>query len=233
MRESPGGCGRKCAYPRGIFCRCMGREAWIYTHIQCMNNQREAAVLLFPRENCRTRQREKWKGKWEDIQESCIKYQTKDAHYADRKSVLERWKRNYGFAWYGRSGNYWIKWKSCRQDCQISKKHLCITVKCGILYTEILPFVRFDGAGENIQKFKTERSDIVRLLQKLRELFLPKRKSAAAFVDYEYWFYSMRNLFHIDPDPKKWIEEVRAQYSVEDIYIYADFGSNGMAESKK
>ena len=43
----------------------------------------------------------------------------------------------------------------------------------------------------------------------------------------------MRNLFHIDPDPKKWIEEVRAQYSVKDIYIYADFGSNGMAESKK
>ena len=73
----------------------------------------------------------------------------------------------------------------------------------------------------------------MRLLQKLRELFLPKRKSAAAFVDYEYWFYSMRNLFHIDPDPKKWIEEVRAQYPVEDIYIYADFGSNGMAESKK
>lgn len=110
---------------------------------------------------------------------------------------------------------------------------MCITVKCGILYTEILPVARFDGVGENIQKFKTERSDIVRLLQKLRELFLPKRKSAAAFVDYEYWFYSMRNLFHIDPDPKKWIEEVRAQYSVEDIYIYADFGSNGMAESKK
>lgn len=59
----------------------------------------------------------------------------------------------------------------------------------------------------------------MRLLQKLRELFLPKRKSAAAFVDYEYWFYSMRNLFHIDPDPKKWIEEVRTQYSVEDIYL--------------
>ena len=97
---------------------------------------------------------------------------------------------------------------------------MCITVKCGILYTEILPVARFDGVGENIQKFKTARSDIVRLLQKLRELFLPKRKSAAAFVDYEYWFYSMRNLFHIDPDPKKWIEEVRTQYSVEDIYIF-------------
>ena len=29
-------------------------------------------------------------------------------------------------------------------------------------------------------------------------------KKAIVFVDYEHWYYSCRNLFHIAPDPISW-----------------------------
>lgn len=55
-------------------------------------------------------------------------------------------------------------------------------------------------------------------------------KKANVFVDYEHWYYSCRNLFHIDPDPISWRKELDAKYSIEKIFVFADFSNKGINE---
>ena len=58
-------------------------------------------------------------------------------------------------------------------------------------------------------------------------------KKAIVFVDYEHWYYSCRNLFHIAPDPITWRKSLDEKYNIinnfrsmiktENVW---DFGSN-------
>ncbi|WP_255911131.1 hypothetical protein [Ruminococcus sp. zg-924] len=57
---------------------------------------------------------------------------------------------------------------------------------------------------------------------KVFQLF-KKNSKAMVFVDYEYWFYSYRNLFQIKPDPKRFHEALIKEFDIADIMIFGDF----------
>lgn len=56
------------------------------------------------------------------------------------------------------------------------------------------------------------------------------RKRAMVFVDYESWFYSYKTLFRMRPDPRAFRASIEADYDIEDIMVFGDFSSPGMAE---
>lgn len=56
------------------------------------------------------------------------------------------------------------------------------------------------------------------------------RGRALVFVDYEYWFYSYKNKFGIRPDVGRWRAELEKEYTLADLYIFADFASAGLGE---
>lgn len=56
---------------------------------------------------------------------------------------------------------------------------------------------------------------------------------AIAFVDYEYWYYSYKNLFGLQPDLASWVQELRSQYDLADVKVYADFSSPGLSGEKR
>lgn len=53
---------------------------------------------------------------------------------------------------------------------------------------------------------------------------------AIAFVDYEYWYYSLQKLYHLKPDPVEWRRRLEEQYRLEDIMVFADFSHKGIRE---
>lgn len=55
-------------------------------------------------------------------------------------------------------------------------------------------------------------------------------KKAIVFVDYEHWYYSCRNLFHIAPDPISWRKNLDEKYNIERMYIFGDFSNKGINE---
>lgn len=63
-------------------------------------------------------------------------------------------------------------------------------------------------------------------------LFRPKgsRKRAMVFVDYESWFYSYKTLYGMRPDPKAFRASLESEFMIEDIMVFGDFSSPGMAE---
>lgn len=50
-----------------------------------------------------------------------------------------------------------------------------------------------------------------------------------AFVDYEYWFYSMKTRYHLQPNPAAWRAELEKTYNLADIMVFADFSSPGLS----
>ncbi|WP_066540010.1 hypothetical protein [Acutalibacter muris] len=46
---------------------------------------------------------------------------------------------------------------------------------------------------------------------------------AVAFVDYEYWYVSMRELYQIQPDLDSWCAQLRERYQVESIRFFVNF----------
>ena len=46
---------------------------------------------------------------------------------------------------------------------------------------------------------------------------------AAAFVDHEYWFISMKNFYHTKPGLKDWCSRLRESYQVESIRFFGNF----------
>ncbi|MBQ3257737.1 MAG: NYN domain-containing protein [Oscillospiraceae bacterium] len=62
---------------------------------------------------------------------------------------------------------------------------------------------------------------------------LIRSNRAMVFVDYEYWFYSYRNLYGMKPDLASWIGELRKEYHIVDVRVFADFSLAGLFEEKK
>lgn len=52
-----------------------------------------------------------------------------------------------------------------------------------------------------------------------------KKPKAVAFVDYEYWYYSYQNLFHLSPDVVSWRNKLEEKYSFTDIMVFANFAN--------
>ena len=53
---------------------------------------------------------------------------------------------------------------------------------------------------------------------------------AAAFVDHEYWFISMKNFYHTKPGLKDWCSRLRESYQVESIRFFGNFLDRELAE---
>lgn len=60
-----------------------------------------------------------------------------------------------------------------------------------------------------------------------------RKSEALVFVDYEYWFYTMRNLLHIAPDAAAWLAEITEKYTCRRILFCADFSSPGLFGEKE
>ncbi|WP_217957907.1 NYN domain-containing protein [Acutalibacter muris] len=62
-------------------------------------------------------------------------------------------------------------------------------------------------------------------------MFWSKRANGAlAFVDYEYWYVSMKNIYHAQPDLKGWCQQLRDQYQVESIRFFGNFLDRDLAD---
>lgn len=56
-------------------------------------------------------------------------------------------------------------------------------------------------------------------------IFGKKKEGAIAYVDYEHWYISMKNLYGVIPDLKSWAAEIRSKYDVKDILFFANFAN--------
>lgn len=52
--------------------------------------------------------------------------------------------------------------------------------------------------------------------------YLPKN-DAIIFVDYEYWFYSYRNIYHSTPDLNAWFNDMLDRYNLVDVIFFGAF----------
>lgn len=65
------------------------------------------------------------------------------------------------------------------------------------------------------------------------DYFKKKRVSknkAIAFVDYEHWYYSLKSLYRLKPDPITWRRSLEPIYFLTDIMVFADFSHKGIKE---
>ena len=56
---------------------------------------------------------------------------------------------------------------------------------------------------------------------------LPK---AAAFVDYEHWYISLKNNYGLQPNIKAWFEELNSKYNLVEVNFFADFSHKSLAD---
>ena len=49
------------------------------------------------------------------------------------------------------------------------------------------------------------------------------KSSAVAFVDYEHWFYGYSNSFQMKPNVDEWLEELKGDFRLKDLYVFGDF----------
>ncbi len=54
---------------------------------------------------------------------------------------------------------------------------------------------------------------------------ISRKQTAAAFVDYEHWFYSYTNKFNMVPNVEEWYNEIRSEYKIQKLYFYGDFNN--------
>lgn len=47
--------------------------------------------------------------------------------------------------------------------------------------------------------------------------------NAAVYIDYEHWFYSYNNLYGLTPDLKSYFEDLKKEYKLIHITVFADF----------
>lgn len=57
-----------------------------------------------------------------------------------------------------------------------------------------------------------------------------KKPKAIAFVDFEHWFYSYQNLYHLKPDMMEWRKQLEEKNSLDDIMVFADFSNKEIRE---
>ena len=61
-----------------------------------------------------------------------------------------------------------------------------------------------------------------------------KKPRTVAFVDYEHWYISLENMYHIKPDIKGWINEMSETMDVKGIWFFGDFSKGELpAEIQK
>lgn len=56
---------------------------------------------------------------------------------------------------------------------------------------------------------------------------LPK---AAAFVDYEHWYISLKNNYGLQPNIKAWFEDLNSKFNLAEVNFFADFSHKSLAD---
>lgn len=56
---------------------------------------------------------------------------------------------------------------------------------------------------------------------------LPK---AAAFVDYEHWYISLKNNYGLQPNIKSWFEDLNSKFNLVEVNFFADFSHKSLAD---
>lgn len=46
---------------------------------------------------------------------------------------------------------------------------------------------------------------------------------ASVFVDYEHWYYGYHNNFHMKPNFEEWLQELKSEYEVSELFVFGDF----------
>lgn len=54
------------------------------------------------------------------------------------------------------------------------------------------------------------------------------KQDVIAFVDYEHWYYSYRNLYNMKPNIEEWYEEISEDYNLRKLMIFGDFSERGI-----
>lgn len=52
-----------------------------------------------------------------------------------------------------------------------------------------------------------------------------EKPSCIAFVDFEHWYISLDKFFSVKPDVMSWADELKEQYDVKEIAVFADFSN--------
>lgn len=59
------------------------------------------------------------------------------------------------------------------------------------------------------------------------QVSLPK---AAAFVDYEHWYISLKNNYGLQPNIKGWFEDLNSKFNLVEVNFFADFSHKSLAD---
>jgi len=54
-------------------------------------------------------------------------------------------------------------------------------------------------------------------------MFFRADNRAAVFIDYEYWYVSMKDRYRVRPDLDSWCRQIRGKYQVERLSFFGDF----------
>ena len=53
-----------------------------------------------------------------------------------------------------------------------------------------------------------------------------QKPKAAAFVDYEHWYYGYHNKVQMKPNVEEWLNELKQEFDVKTLYIFGDFSED-------
>lgn len=56
------------------------------------------------------------------------------------------------------------------------------------------------------------------------------KPKAIAFVDYEHWYYSYQQFYHISPKISEWRKQLNEKYQLEDVMVFANFSDSEIRE---
>ena len=57
----------------------------------------------------------------------------------------------------------------------------------------------------------------------LKALFSKTKKSAAVFVDFEHWCYSLNSRFNLKPQIVEWYDNLSERFDIKRIFFFGDF----------
>lgn len=59
------------------------------------------------------------------------------------------------------------------------------------------------------------------------------KSSAVAFVDYEHWFYGYSNSFQMKPNVGEWLDELKRDFRIKDLFVFGDFSEPNIEQDLK
>ena len=55
-----------------------------------------------------------------------------------------------------------------------------------------------------------------------------RQLTAVAFVDFEHWYISLKQIYGLKPDIDSWVKELNQIYNLQEIYFFANFSYSGL-----